>query len=361
MEHREKRTLILRINSEKPEIEKIRIAAEVIRKGGLVAFPTETVYGLGADALNELAVKKIYLAKNRPFDNPTIVHVAERSEVYKLAKKVPEIAEELMNYFWPGPLTLVLEASEIVPRVTRGGLETVAIRMPRHKVALELIKQSRTPIAAPSANLAGRPSPTSAEHVIRDLHGKIDVILDAGSTVLGLESTVLDLTSEIPQILRPGSVSYEDLKRVIGKVEVHPAVLAKRELEFEARSPGMKHRHYAPNAEMVVVEGETEAMVEKVKEIAMNFSEQGKKVGILATDETLDRYPKKWVVKSLGTREDLGSVAKNLFKLLRELENEVDVIIAEGFPEKGVGLAIMNRLRKASNYNVVVAEKSVKN
>lgn len=363
MEEWGKRTLILRVNSEEPESEKIRIAAEVIRKGGLVAFPTETVYGLGADALNESAVKKIYLAKNRPMDNPIIVHVAEKSEVYKLAKKVPEIAEKLMNTFWPGPLTIVLEASEIVPKITSGGLKTVAIRMPKHKVALELIRLSETPIAAPSANLAGKPSPTSAEHVIRDLYGRIDVIIDAGSTAVGLESTVLDLTTDIPQILRPGGVTYEDLKRVLGKVEVHPSALAKKEVEVEeVKSPGMKHRHYAPNAEMLVVEGEIEAMVEKINELAKDFSNRGKKVGILATDETLNRYSGIWTLRSLGSRRNLDIVAKNLFKLLRELEDEkVDVIIAEGFPEEGMGLAIMNRLRKASNYNVVFAEKKFKN
>lgn len=350
-----KRTLILRINSEKPEEEKIRIAAETIRKGGLVAFPTETVYGLGADALNESAVRKIYLAKTRPFDNPTIVHVADKGDVYRLAKKVPELAKKLMDAFWPGPLTIVLEASEIVPEITRGGLETVAIRMPRHKVALELIKLSGTPIAAPSANLAGKPSPTSAEHVIKDLYGKIDIILDSGPTAVGVESTVLDLTCEIPHILRPGGVTYEELKRFISNVEVHPSVLAKNEVEHQkARSPGMKYRHYAPKAEMLLVEGDLEKAVKKIKTLAEEYSKLGYRVGILATDETLHEYSNIWLVKSLGSRRNLESVARNLFRLLRELDDEnVDIIIAEGFPHNGIGLAITNRLRKAANYKIV--------
>lgn len=348
------RTLIIKVDSENPEREKIRIAADVIKKGGLVAFPTETVYGLGADALNEVAVKKIYLVKNRPLDNPTIVHIADKSEVYRLAENVPEIVEKLMNTFWPGPLTIVLKASDLVPRITTGGLETVAIRMPRHRVALELIKLSGTPIAAPSANLAGRPSPTTAEHVIRDLYGKIDVILDAGETMVGLESTVLDLSSEVPQILRPGAVTFEELKNVLGNVEIHPAATG-MEIEIkEVKSPGMKHRHYAPNTEMLLIEGDVKAVVEKINELAKSFIAQGKKVGILATDETLNRYSENLIVKSLGSREDLETVARNLFRALRELENEVDVILAESFPEEGIGLAIMNRLRRASGRRIVL-------
>jgi len=352
-----KETIVLKVNSENPEKEKIKLAADVIRKGGLVAFPTETVYGLGADALNSEAVKNIYLAKMRPLDNPIIVHVAKKEDVYRLAVKVPKRAEKLMERFWPGPLTLVLKASEIVPRTTTGGLDTVAIRMPKHKVALALIEASETPIAAPSANLAGRPSPTMAEHVIQDLYGRIDVIIDAGPTNIGVESTVLDLTCEPPQILRPGGVTYEELKSILGRVRVHPAAVSKSEIHVEkARSPGLKYRHYAPKAETIVVEGEFNAIVKKVAELARKYVEEGKKVGILATDESLQTYG-LGVVKSMGSRSDLSSIAKNLFKLLREFDNEgVDVIIAEGLPQDGLGLAVMNRLRKAAGYNIIEAK-----
>lgn len=349
-----KETIVLKVNAEEPEREKIKLAAEVIRRGGLVAFPTETVYGLGADALNPEAVRGIYLAKMRPLDNPIIVHVARREDVYALAAEVPRSAEKLMDLFWPGPLTLVLKASSVVPRVTTGGLDTVAIRMPNHRVALALISESGRPIAAPSANLAGRPSPTLAEHVIRDLYGRVDVILDAGPTKIGVESTVLNLTTDPPQILRPGGVTYEELRKVLGKVAIHPAVVSKVEVHVEvALSPGMKHKHYAPRAEMVVVEGAHALVVEKVKELAEQYARAGKKVGILATEESAQSY-RLGIVKCVGSRKDLASVAKNLFKVIRELDDEgVDVIIAEGVPQEGLGLAIMDRLRRAAGYKIV--------
>ena len=351
-----KKTIILKINGERPELEKISLAAEVIRQGGLVAFPTETVYGLGADALNPKAVRKIYTAKNRPLDNPIIVHVANKDDVYRLAEKTPKFAEKLMEHFWPGPLTLVLKASKRVPRVTTGGLDTIAIRMPSHKVALALIKEAETPIAAPSANLAGRPSPTMAEHVIQDLYGRIDIILDAGPTKIGVESTVLDLTQDPPQILRPGGTTYEELKRILGKISIHPAALARREVQIEhARSPGMKHKHYAPKAKVILVEGELNAIINEIKKLAKQYIRDGKKVGILATDESLSMYD-VGIVRSLGSRYNLASAAKNLFKLFREFDEEgVDIIIAEGIPQKGLGLAVMNRLRRAAGYNIIRA------
>ncbi|MEM2452724.1 MAG: L-threonylcarbamoyladenylate synthase [Candidatus Methanomethylicia archaeon] len=350
-----KNTLILKVDPENPEMDKITIAANVIRNGGLVAFPTETVYGLGVDALNAEAVKRMYMVKMRPLDNPTIVHVSRISDVYRLSVEVPDKAEELMKRFWPGPLTIVLKASEIVPRVTTGGLDTVGIRMPNHKVALALIDSSETPIAAPSANIAGRPSPTLAQHVIQDFYGKIDVILDAGPTRIGVESTVLDLTQTPPQILRPGGVTYEELKEVLGEVSIHPSVIAKIEVEY-AHSPGMKHKHYAPKAELIVVEGDLNKIVDKIIELTEEYSKFGLKIGILATDETMHRYG-KGIVKSMGSRSDLKSAAKNLFKLLREFDDEnVNLILAEGLPLKGLGLAIMNRLRRASGYNIIKVE-----
>jgi len=349
-----KDTLLIKISSEKPEIEKIQLAANVINKGGLVAFPTETVYGLGADALNSKAVEKIFAAKKRPPDNPIIVHVASKEDVYRLAKSVPKGAEKLMSQFWPGPLTLILKRSELVPDITVVGLDTIAIRMPNNEVALALIRESRTPIAAPSANLAGRPSPTTAQHVIDDLAGRIDVVLDAGPTRIGVESTVVDMTTSIPVVLRPGGTPFEKLKNVLGKVDLHPAVIAatKRRVDV-ARSPGMKHRHYAPKAEMVVVEGKPEKVLERVQGLVASYMAKDKKVGVLATNESQSNYNAD-VVKSLGSRSDPDTIAKNLFKLLRELDQEnVDVIIAEGIAAEGLGLAVMNRVRRAANFNIV--------
>jgi len=272
-------------------MEKIRIVADFIKKGGLVAFPTETVYGLGADALNSDAVLALFKAKRRPLDNPPIVHIGSIKEVYRLAKEVPPKAEGLMKSFWPGPLTLIFRRSEIVPDVTVAGLDTIAIRMPRHNVALALLRESKCPIAAPSANLAGKPSPTSASHVLEDLNGRIDAILDAGPTHIGVESTVLDMTVDPPQILRPGGTPYEDLKKILGKVELHPVAVAEEEVPVErARSPGVRHKHYAPNAEVILVEGEVSAIEGKVKELVEFYMRKGNRVGVLATDGTAGCY-----------------------------------------------------------------------
>jgi L-threonylcarbamoyladenylate synthase len=240
-----------------------------------------------------------------------------------------------------------------VPDVTVAGLDTIAIRMPRHNVALALLRGSGCPIAAPSANLAGKPSPTTAKHVWDDLNGRIDAILDAGPTNIGVESTVLDLTVDPPQILRPGGTPYEVLRKFLGKVELHPVAVAEKELQIEkVRSPGMKHKHYAPNADVIVVEGEVSAVMEKVKELAKFYKQKGIKAGVLATDETVGYYEAD-VVKSLGSRNDLAVIAKNLFRLLREFDLDcVNVIIAEGIPTEGLGLAVMNRLRKASGYKI---------
>jgi len=351
-----KKTLVLTVDSREPNMEKIRLAADFIKKGGLVAFPTETVYGLGADALNLKAVLALFKAKKRPLDNPPIVHVSDALEVHRLVTTVPPEAEELMRKLWPGPLTLIFKRSEIVPDVTVAGLDTIAIRMPRHNVALALIRESGCPIAAPSANLAGKPSPTSAKHVLDDLEGRIDAVLDAGPTSIGVESTVLDLTVDPPQILRPGGTPYETLQRILPRVKLHPIALAERKLDVrKARSPGMMHKHYAPEADLIVVEGQVPAVVNKVKELSDSYRRNGKRVGVLATDETISEY-KAFVAKSLGSRSDLATIAKNLFRLLRELDSEdVDIIIAEGIPPKELGLAVMNRLRKASGYNIIKA------
>ena len=356
MGKRIKGTLLLKVDSKKLEIDKIQVAANIIKDGGIVAFPTETVYGLGADALNPKAVMKIFKAKNRPADDPIIVHIAKKEDVYRLARNVPEAAEKLMSCFWPGPLTLVLKRSELVPDITVAGLDTVGIRMPNNRVALVLISESNTPISAPSANLFGKPSPTTAEHVINDLAGRIDAILDAGPTNIGVESTVMDMTTSFPQILRPGGTTYEELRRVLGNVELHPIAAANKKVRvIKVRSPGMKHRHYAPDSEMVVVEGEFDKVVKKIGELAKLHLAEGRKVGILTTNESQPNY-KADIVKSLGSRNDMATIAKNLFRLLREFDKEkVDIIIAEGITPQGLGLAVMNRLRRAANFNIIKA------
>jgi L-threonylcarbamoyladenylate synthase len=279
------------------------------------------------------------------------------NDVYRLAAEVPRKAEILMKKFWPGPLTLVFKRSEIVPNVTTAGLDTVAIRMPKHKVALALIKESNCPIAAPSANLAGKPSPTTAKHVFDDLKGRIDAILDGGPSRIGVESTVLDLVADPPQILRPGGTSLEALRAALEDVRLHPFASSEREMIMEeTRSPGMKHKHYAPNAMVILVEGSISNVVNKVKELTASHRLKGEKVGILATDETVVAY-RADVIKSLGSRFNLEAIAQSLFRLLREFDADgVDVIIAEGVPAEGLGLAIMNRLRRASGYNIVKVE-----
>jgi L-threonylcarbamoyladenylate synthase len=349
-----KKTILLKVVPYRPDLKKIKIAANIIRKGGLVAFPTETVYGLGADALNSKAVLALFKAKNRPLDNPPIIHVDNFSQIKQLSKIIPIRAKLLMDKFWPGPLTLTFQRSENVPSVSTAGLDTIAIRMPKHNIALALIKIAKCPIAAPSANLSGKPSPTFAKHVFNDLDGRIDAILDGGSTCIGVESTVVNFTSCPPEVLRPGGVPVEELRRIIEDIKIHPLVLADKEMAVDKiLSPGMKHKHYAPKASVVLVEGSVSSVIKKITELIKCYKLKGSKVGVLVTQETIDYYSAD-VVKSLGSRFNLKVIAKNLFNLLREFDIEnVDVIIAEGIPNEGLGLAVMNRLRKAAGYNIV--------
>ncbi|MBU1246041.1 MAG: L-threonylcarbamoyladenylate synthase [Nanoarchaeota archaeon] len=343
------KTKIIKINPEKLEISKVKIAAETLRKGGLVAFPTETVYGLGADALNSEAIKKIFEAKGRPIDNPLIVHIADKKEVYRLAREVPREAEKLINKFWPGPLTIILKKSNIVSDIITAGLDSVAIRMPNNKIALTLIKKSKVPIVAPSANLSGKPSPTMAEHVIQDLYGKIEIIIDGGETDIGVESTVLDLTTNPPTLLRPGGVDLEKLKKVLGKIKIYPMVKGKQIKKIAVKSPGMKYRHYAPNAKVILVEGKYERVKNKIQELTDKYKKKGKKIAIMTTNKNYNY--KTGVIKFIG--KDCDVIAKNLFKTFREFDKEkVDLIIAEGVSDNGLGLAVMNRLRKAS-YKII--------
>ncbi|MCW4006403.1 MAG: L-threonylcarbamoyladenylate synthase [Candidatus Bathyarchaeota archaeon] len=353
-----KQTQTLQINPANPEKETIQTAAEIIKTGGLVAFPTETVYGLGADALNPKAVTALFEAKKRPQDNPPIVHVADPQTVHSLAVQVSEKAEKLMQQFWPGPLTLVFKRSSVVPEVTTAGLDTVAVRMPKNPVALALIKACGCPIAAPSANMAGKPSPTTAAHVMEDLAGRIDAVLDGGAAEVGVESTVLDVSVEPPMLLRPGAVTLEELQQAIGEVAVHPFVVSQTQItEDQARSPGMKHKHYAPKAQLILVEGGITPVMSTVKELISIYWLNNKKVGVLATSETAWAYEAD-VVKSLGSRRKMHDVAANLFKKLREFDEEdIDVIISESIPPEGLGLAVMNRLRKAAGYNIIKVKK----
>lgn len=345
-------TKVIRVNPKKPEEELIKEAAELIKGGKLVAFPTETVYGLGANGLDEDASSKIFIAKGRPQDNPLILHISSLEELKPLVKSIPKEAEMIAERFWPGPITMIFERSSLIPDVITAGLETVAIRMPNHPVALALIKASGVPIAAPSANTSGKPSPTLAEHVIEDLYGKIHMIIDGGATGVGLESTVLDLTGDRPTILRPGGVTLEDLRPIIPDVALDLSIIKDGE-NIIPKSPGQKYRHYAPKADMTVYCGKTEDIVKAINKRAKELVEEGKKVGIMATDETKDIY-EEGIVISVGTRKDKRTIAHNLFNVLRVFdEKKVHVILAEGVEFEDLGIAIMNRMKKASGGKII--------
>lgn len=327
----------------------------ILRQGGLVAFPTETVYGLGADGLNTEAVKKIYQAKGRPSDNPLILHIASIEKIKELAVNIPERAQILMEKFWPGPLTMVFNKKKNVPDQVTGGLDTVAVRMPSHPIARNLIAAAQVPVAAPSANLSGRPSPTEAKHVIRDLEGRVDMIIDGGPCQKGIESTVIDFTSSEPILLRPGSIPLEEIEAVIDTVRIDEGIIEQADIE-SPRSPGMKYKHYSPRAELRLIEGKPRKVKEKIEELV---SRSQKRLGLLATRqmvESLGSDLPPMTVKVMGERDDLEGIANRLFKLLREFdETDVELVFVEGLPLKGMGLAIMNRLRKAAGYQIIKA------
>lgn len=346
-----KDTVIIRLNEEDIDNEQLKKPAEVLKNGGLVAFPTETVYGLGANALDEDAVASIFKAKGRPSDNPLIVHIYDESQLSELVSELPKDAQMLMDKFWPGPLTLIFKKSDKIPSKISAGLETVAIRMPKNKIALKLIEEANLPIAAPSANTSGRPSPTNSEHVIEDLAGRVDLVIDGGQTGVGLESTVLDLTGDIPLILRPGGVTYEDLTKLLGKVEYDPAIEDMTD-DIKPRSPGQKYRHYSPKAEMEIFSGDIDQVVEAIRLKASLSSKKGLRVGILASDETKDRYKLNNLI-SMGSRKELSTIGANLFQVLREFDKlEVDLILSECVEETEIGKAIMNRMKKAAGGNI---------
>ena len=371
----------------------IEEAAQILKTGGLVAFPTETVYGLGGNGLDKEAARKIYAAKGRPSDNPLILHVSKMEEVYPLVESVPEKAKRLMESFWPGPLTLILKKSKIVPLESTGGLDTVAIRCPDNALTLELIERAGLPVAGPSANLSGSPSPTEASHVYHDLSGRIEGILDDGAVGIGVESTILDMSTDRPTLLRPGAITLEDLMEVLGeKPEIDPTLLGKKmEDGFIPKAPGMKYRHYAPKAEMVLFcsleEKESEEKELKKKEledktsekkrsedrisegkeseyrvskrIAEYLEEEGRgfpreKIAVFCAEETKHFYQEMEekegiVLKVLGRRDEPLSMTHNLFRILRECDEEgIELILSEGYSEKGIGFALMNRMKKAA-------------
>ncbi|MEG2016841.1 MAG: L-threonylcarbamoyladenylate synthase [Clostridium sp.] len=330
----------------------INDAALKIKDGGIVAFPTETVYGLGADALNAKAVAKIFEAKGRPQDNPLIIHVADFN-IDEYVTEVPDMAKDIMKKFWPGPITIILNKKEIVPDVTSAGLNTIGVRMPQNNIARELIKASGVPIAAPSANISGRPSPTDMESCVEDLNGKVDYIIGGENSIVGVESTIVDCTVNPICVLRPGAVTLEMLQTVDSDAYIDPAILSKPKEDFKPKAPGMKYRHYAPKAPVKIVAGEINKVVAKISEMVLNYNEQGKKVGVIATDETKDLYENQIVV-SLGSRENLNDIGKNLFKVLRSFDSmDVNIILCEAFEEVGVGTAIMNRLKKSAGFDIL--------
>lgn len=346
-------TKIIKINRETFTDAELGEAAEIIRSGGLVAFPTETVYGLGGNALDPEAATKIYAAKGRPSDNPLIVHISSMPEIYDIVSEVPETAKVLAEKFWPGPMTLVLHKKSVVPDRTTGGLDTVAVRMPVDKIASALIRTAGVPIAAPSANRSGRPSTTKAEHCIEDLSGIIPMIIDGGSVEIGLESTIVDCTGEIPMLLRPGAITLEMLREAVGQVEIDPAIIGPVSPDIKPKAPGMKYRHYAPKAELTIIMGSPEKVREKITELSEAAEAEGKKPGIISTLENRSSYH-NGIIKVMGTRADEATVAHNLFAILREFDDEgVDVIYSEGFEDSGIGRAIMNRLRKAAGYRIM--------
>lgn len=336
------------------DIKHLEEAAEIIKLGGIGAFPTETVYGLGANALDGEAVKKIFEAKGRPQDNPLIIHIAKKEDIDKYVAEVPKFAEELIEKYWPGPLTIILKKKDIVSDITSAGLDTVGVRMPDNDIALKLIELSGVPIAAPSANISGRPSPTDIERCEEDLNGRVDFIVGSEKSKIGVESTIVDATGEHLCVLRPGGITLEMLKEIDEGVYIDKAILTTLDKNTKPKAPGMKYKHYAPKAKVKMVQGPINKMVEKIREMVHNYIDEDLKVGIMATDETISMYD-EGIVKSLGTREDLTSVTKNLFEMLRSFDDlGVDVIITEAFEEKGLGVAIMNRLKKSCGFDITI-------
>lgn len=351
-------TIVKKLNRKELKKDDFSEAADILRSGGLVAFPTETVYGLGGNALDASAAAKIYAAKGRPSDNPLIVHIAEKEALSELAEDIPEAAWKIADRFWPGPLTMILKKNRIVPDGTTGGLSTVAIRMPSDEIARMLIHESGLYIAAPSANASGRPSTTRAEHVYEDLAGRIELILDGGPVEIGLESTILDLSGEKPLILRPGYFAREDFLEILPEVEYDPAVIARTmQKNIVAKAPGMKYRHYAPKGSLTIYEGERSDVISAINRAVEEKTAAGFSCAVLATEESKAYYACPHV-KSVGSREREETIAARLFDVLRSFDEErIEYIFSESFEDGHLGGAIMNRLLKAAGYQIVKVAK----
>ena len=342
-------TIISKIDSNDIDKNELKKHSELLKNGETVIFPTETVYGLGANALDEKAVKKIYEAKGRPSDNPLIVHIHNKDLIYDLSKDIDDKAKKVIDKFWPGPLTVILKKNDKVPKTTTGGLDTVAIRMPKNDIALELLRECNLPIAAPSANISGKPSPTNGKHVVDSMNGRVAGIIIGDDCDYGLESTVVDFTEEIPMILRPGSITKKDLENVIGKVEIDPSLL-NHEDNKKAKAPGMKYKHYSPDAEVFIVSGKNDDVIEKINSLIDENDKNGLKSGVLCLEKNKKKYKGK--VISLG--ENFKEVGRNLFNSLITMDNEkINVVYSEEFLDDEVGMAIMNRLLKSSGYKVI--------
>ncbi len=338
-------TEVIRIERNNINAQIMQKAGSILKSGGLVAFPTETVYGLGADALNTEAAEKIYAAKGRPSDNPLIIHIADMGHLDKIVKYVPDEAKKLADAFWPGPLTMILNKSACVPYGTTGGLDMVAVRMPSDKIAQELIRRGGGYVAAPSANISGRPSPTTAQHVYEDMNGRIPLILDGGAVEIGLESTIVDLTADVPVILRPGYISLAMVQAILGRAEMDRGLIAD-DSGIRPKAPGMKYRHYAPKAELKIIEGPIDRVISYINQRA----DGSRRIGIICTEETREAYP-HGDIKSIGSRKNELSIANHLFEVLREFDEDgVEAIYSESFEAPGLGQAIMNRLLKAAGH-----------
>lgn len=346
------RTKIVTIDEKNMDLSVLKEAGEIIKSGGLVAFPTETVYGLGGDAFNPESSKKIYAAKGRPSDNPLIVHIGRLEDLTAVAKDIPEVAYRIADKFWPGPLTMIFNKVDRLPKETTGGLETVAVRFPVNPVAKEFILLAGGFVAAPSANKSGRPSPTGAKYVIEDLDNEVDMIIAGSDSEIGLESTIIDLTSKTPMILRPGFITKEDLDSLIGSVEVDETIINSQS-SITPKAPGMKYRHYAPKGDLTIVKGESPAVVEFINEKVREAKENGLRTGVIATSENSKNYFAD-SVKDIGSRTDEVAIARNLFRVLREFDDEnIEIIYAEAFESSGISMATMNRLLKAAGHKEI--------
>lgn len=350
------RAEVVAMDAEHLDNQAIKKAGQILKDGGLVAFPTETVYGLGGNALDPRASMKIYAAKGRPSDNPLIVHIAELEKLKEITTKIPEGAMILAKKYWPGPLTMILPKADIVPKETTGGLDSVAVRFPSDVIAQELIRAAGGFVAAPSANTSGRPSPTLAQHVEEDLGDAIDMILDGGQVGIGLESTIVDFTEDVPVVLRPGYISLEMLKDTLGEVRMDKGLLI-TDNSIRPKAPGMKYRHYAPQADLAIVEGPTEKVISYINQMTAEAQKKGIKIGIIATDETASRYT-NGIIRSIGSREEEETIAHHLYEVLRDFDGDgVSAIYSEAFYTPKMGQAIMNRLLKAAGHKIIYVQE----